>query len=108
VTQIGLDGVADGFESTRMWMHHLGMKGSLGYGISWKGMLTWSRNFGNYMDSYPWTIPYGPSRDELSFLGELKYSGIKLPFQVNVGIAGDYGDLFQKRIGGYAGINYLF
>jgi hypothetical protein len=108
VPHIGEDGVADGFESTRMWMHHLGMKGFLGSGIYWKGMVTWSRNFGNYMDSYPWTTAYGPSRDEFSFLGEFTYCGNKLPFQVNAGIAGDYGDIYQNRIGGYVGISYKF
>jgi len=31
-----------------------------------------------------------------------------LPFQVNAGFARDYGYRFQKRIGGYIGINYRF
>jgi hypothetical protein len=78
-------------------------------------MLTWSRNFGVYNDSFPWSANFGPSGssypaplDEFSFLGELNYRGNKLPFQVNAGIAGDYGNRFQKRIGGYAGICYRF
>ncbi|HEY3388612.1 MAG TPA: capsule assembly Wzi family protein [Prolixibacteraceae bacterium] len=108
IPHIGIDGVADGFESTRMWMHHLGAKGALGSGIYWKTMLTWSRNFGVYKDSFPWTVPYGPPRDEFSFLGELNYKGSKLPFQVNIGIAGDYGDLFGNTFGGNAGISYRF
>ncbi|MCX6238891.1 MAG: hypothetical protein NTY07_15235, partial [Bacteroidia bacterium] len=115
VPRIGADGIADGFESTRMWMHHLGIKGALGSGIYWKTMLTISRNFGTYNDSFPWSKIFGPSGssyptplDEFSFLGELNYRGNKLPFQVNAGIAGDYGNRFQKRIGGYAGICYRF
>jgi len=115
VPRIGADGVADGFESTRMWVHHLGIKGALMPGIYWKTMLTWSRNFGVYNDSFPWSANFGPTGsmypvplDEFSFLGELSYRGNKLPFEINAGIAGDYGDRFQKRIGGYVGICYRF
>ena len=113
--RIGANGIADGFESTRMWMHHIGIKGALGLGIYWKTMLTMSRNFGVYNGSFPWDKNFGPSGslypvplDELSFLGELNYLGDKLPFQLKAGIAGDYGDRFQKRIGAYAGICYKF
>jgi len=116
VPRIGADGKADGFESTRMWMHHIGIKGALGSGIYWKTMLTWSRNFGVYNDSFPWSHIFSPTTgssypiplDEFSFLAELNYQGNKLPFEVNIGIAGDYGYRFQKRMGGYAGINYRF
>ena len=115
VPRIGSDGVADGFESTRMWMNHLGIKGALGSGIYWKSMFTWSRNFGVYNDSFPWSANFGPSGslypvplDEFSVLGELNYRGNKLPFEINTGLAADYGDRFQKRIGGYVGICYRF
>ncbi len=116
VPRIGADGKADGFESTRMWMHHIGIKGACGSGIYWKTMLTWSRNFGVYNDSFPWSHIFSPTTgssypiplDEFSFQGELNYRGNKLPFELNAGIAGDYGYRFQKRIGGYAGICYRF
>ena len=116
VPRIGEDGVANGFESTRMWMHHVGIKGFLGSGIYWKTMLTWSRNFGTHDKAFPWSHIFSPTSgssypiplDEFSFLGELNYRGNKLPFEVNIGIAGDYGYRFQKRMGGYAGINYRF
>ena len=115
VPRIGADGIADGFESTRMRMHHLGVKGALGSGIYWKTMLTWSRNFGVYNGSFPWDANFGSTGsmypaplDEFSFLGELNYRGNKLPFEINAGFAGDYGDRFQKRIGGYLGMSYRF
>jgi hypothetical protein len=115
VPRIGANGIADGFESTRMWMHHIGLKGALGSGIFWKTMLTISRNFGVYNGSFPWDKNFGSTGslyphplDEVSFLGEFNYRGDKLPFQLNAGIAGDYGDRFEKRIGGYAGICYKF
>lgn len=115
VPRIGADGVADGFESTRMWMHHLGAKGALGSGFYWKTMLTLSRNFGTYNDSFPWSANFGPSGssypvplDELSYLFEFCYRGSKLPFQINAGIAGDTGSRFETRTGGYAGIGFHF
>ena len=115
VPWIGADGIATRFKSTRMWMHHLGIKGALGSDIYWKTMLTWSHNFGTYNDAFPSDIfdpigvgPYHVPLDEFSFLCELNYRGNKLPFQVNAGIAGDYGDRFENRIGGYAGICYRF
>ena len=116
VPRIGANGKADGFESTRMWMHHLGLKGALGSGFYWKSMLTLSRNFGTYDKSFPWSHIYGPTSgssypiplDECSFLGELSYKGSRLPFRINAGFAGDYGYRFEKRVGGYAGICYQF
>ena len=108
VPQIGADGVASGFESTRMWMHHIGLKGSYGP-IYWKTMFTYSRNFGTYDRAFPtWGGAYTVPLDEFSFLGELNYSGKQLPFQINVGFAGDYGKRFKKSLGGYAGISYQF
>ncbi len=109
VPRIGANGKADGFESTRMWMHHFGAKGELGPGLNWKTIFTWSRNFGTYTDSFPWSEgPYPDPLNEFSFLCELNYSGSKLPFQLFTGVAGDYGSRFEKRTGGYAGISYQF
>ncbi len=106
---IGTNGVASGFESTRMWMHHIGLKGSLSKEVYWKTMLTYSRNFGTYDNAYPtrggvYPVPL----DEFSFLGEFIYNGKQLPFSVNVGISGDYGKRFKDNLGGYAGISYQF
>jgi len=115
VPSIGENGVANRFKSTRMWMHHMGIKGAMGSGIYWKTMFTLSRNFGTYDHAFPADVfdplgvgPYNSPLDEFSFLGELHYRGNKLPFQINVGIAGDYGDRFEHRMGGYAGISYQF
>ncbi|MEI6141293.1 MAG: capsule assembly Wzi family protein [Mariniphaga sp.] len=106
---IGSNGVASGVESTRMWMHHIGLKGALSPALFWKTMLTYSRNFGTYDNAYPtWGGAYPVPLDEFSFLGELIYGGKQLPFQINVGLAGDYGKRFKNTLGGYAGISYQF
>jgi hypothetical protein len=102
VPEIGTDGISTGFESTRMWMHHIGLSGVLGRGFSWKSMMTWSRNFGNYSNIYANPL------DELSFIAECVYATSKLPFDVKVGAASDYGDRFEHRYGGYLGIGFRF
>ncbi len=103
VPEIGAGGISLGFESTRMWMHHLGLSGTLGNGFCWKSLMTWSRNFGSYQK-----ITYTNPLDEFSFLAEGSYNGVKLPFIVKAGLAGDYGDRFEQRIGAYLGIEFNF
>ena len=102
VPKIGADGISKGFESNRMWMHHLGISGSLHNGFFWKSLVTWSSNFGTYTNFYPNPL------DEFSFLAEGSYKGSKFPFAVKAGVAGDYGDRFEQRIGGYLGIEFNF
>jgi len=102
VPTIGTAGISEGFESTRMWMHHLGISGILGGGFYWKSLTTWSRNFGNYQKVYANPL------DEFSFLAESGYNGAKLPFIVKAGVAGDYGTRFENRLGGYLGIEFNF
>ena len=106
---IGSDGVASGFESTRMLMHHIGLKGALSSAVYWKTMFTYSRNFGTYNNAFPTRGgEYPVPLDEFSFLGDLTYNGKQLPFHINVGFAGDYGKRFKNSLGGYAGISYQF
>jgi len=102
VPDIGENGLSTGLESTRMWMHHLGISGRLGGGFYWKSLTTWSRNFGTYRNVYPNPL------DAFSFLAECSYNGSKLPFIVKSGIAGDAGDRFEQRVGGYLGIEFNF
>ena len=102
VAEVGTDGIAKKFTSTRMWMHHLGISGTLGNGFYWKTLTTLSRNFGSYGKPYP--VPL----DEFSFLAEGSYNGPKLPFTVKAGLAGDYGDRFEHRYGVYLGIEFNF
>jgi len=102
VPTIGPDGISKGFRSTKMWMHHLRVSGTLGNGFFWKSLTTWSRNFGTHFN--PYTIPL----NEFSFLAEGSYNGAKLPFIVKAGLAGDYGDRFESRTGGYLGIEFNF
>ena len=102
VPTIGADGISKGFGSTKMWMHHLGISGTVGNGFFWKSLTTWSRNFGTHF--YPYPNPLS----EFSFLSEGSYAGTKLPFIVKAGVSGDYGERFEHRTGGYLGIEFNF
>jgi hypothetical protein len=99
---IGANGISQGFDNTRIWLHHLGLSGWLNERMSWKSYLTWSRSFGTYNPNgmFPHAL------DELSFLAECSYSLKQIPLKVNAGIAGDYGERFESRLGGYAGISW--
>jgi len=102
IPTIGPDGISRGFESNMMWMHHLGLGGTLGGGFSWKTLLTLSRNYGRPYQLYP-KPPY-----ECSGLLECSYATLKLPFAVKAGLAADYGSRFEHRYGGYLGIDFHF
>ena len=102
VPTIGANGISQGFESTRMWMHHLGLSGNLGGGLCWKTLLTLSRNFGTYTNRYPNPV------NELSVLAQCGYVTPKLPFALRGGVAADYGSRFEQRFGGYLGIGFHF
>ena len=96
------DSISKGFQSTRMWMHHLGLSGFLSRRVSWKSLMTWSRNFGSYENVYLNPL------NEFSFLTEISYMADKLPLEVKAGLAGDYGDRFEHRYGVYFGIGIHF
>jgi hypothetical protein len=98
-----VNGNMTGFDGTRIQMHHIGVKGKIRYDFSWKSLFTWSKNYGFY--GAPST-PY--PQNEFSFITTVKYTGNKLPFIVNTGIATDIGDRFEDRVGGFIGIIYKF
>ena len=102
---IGANGISAGFDNTRIQLHHFGFSGWLSNRMSWRSLLTWSRSFGTYDTE---NVNYPVPLDEFSFLTEGVYHLKRFPIQLNIGIAGDYGERFHKRIGGYAGISWKF
>ncbi len=99
---IGEDGLSKGFDNTRIQMHHFGIGGTLVERLTWRSMLTWSRSYGTYEKSYPEPL------SEFSCLGECRYQFIDLPLSLNLGVAGDAGERFQKKVGGYVGMSWKF
>lgn len=102
---IGANGISKGFDNTRIWLHHIGLSGWMSERLSWRSMLTWSRSFGTYD---PTDIKFPYPLDQFSFLTECGYNLKSLPIRFNVGIAGDYGERFETRTGGYAGVSWRF
>ena len=93
-------GVSVGFEDTRMWMHHLGVKGFLGTNLQWKVMLTYSGNFGS--DGFSLKTPVR----EFSSFEEISYLPRNSPLEFNVGLANDLGQRFENRTGFTAGLKW--
>jgi len=105
VPVIGANSISQGFDNTRILLHHIGVSGWLSERLCWRSMLTWSRSFGTYNPS---DVKFPYPLDQFSFLTECGYNLKNLPIRFNVGIAGDYGERFETRTGGYAGISWRF
>lgn len=99
---IGEDGISKGFDNTRIEMHHLGLGGTFLDRLTWKSLFTWSRSHGIYGNSYPEPL------DQFSCLAECRYALMRLPLSLNLGVAGDFGERFQKRAGGKVGMSWTF
>ena len=102
VPLIDTNGISRGFDNTRIWLNHLGISGWMSERLAWKSLFTFTRSFGTYDPDgmFPQAL------DQFSFMLEGGYSLSRLPLKFNAGIAGDYGERFEHRIGVYAGISY--
>ncbi|MCK3685160.1 capsule assembly Wzi family protein [Maribellus sp. YY47] len=88
------DGISMGFENTRFSGFHLGATGFLSETIHWKGLLTYSNNFGQYKGDG--TDSYQPSRKQAMSLFELKWMPKNKSFDFGASIAADHGSLFDQ------------
>lgn len=96
------DDISRGPESTRFFAHHIGMKGNINSDISWKSMVTFIRQFGN------WSQPNKAVKDQTSILLNLFYSGDLIPFNIDFTVAGDIADSNPNRLGLQFGLQYNF
>jgi len=96
------DNISRGPESTRFFAHHIGLKGKLNKDITWKSMITFIRQFGN------WNRPNKPVQDQTSLLLNLLYSGESIPFNIDFTVAGDVADSNPNRLGFQIGLQYVF
>jgi len=98
------EGVSVGFRNNRVMMHHLGLGGQV-WGVQWKGLCTWSRNFGSRGYEFP------EPREQCSLLLQGGYgwslrAGSVL--QLSLGVAGDFGDMLPDAAGGFLKMHYSF
>ncbi|WP_167607513.1 capsule assembly Wzi family protein [Maribellus sediminis] len=103
------DGISMGFENTRYTGFHIGARGALSSTLQWKGLLTWSNNFGHHDGNGGST--YSPSRKQSSALGELNWIPNAKKISIAVALAADYGSLYDNgistaRLGAMLSFNY--
>ena len=96
------DDISRGPEYTRFFAHHIGLKGNINNDISWKSMVTFIRQFGN------WSQPNKTVQDQTSLLLNLFYSGELIPFNIEFTVAGDFADSNPNRLGFQFGLQYIF
>ena len=86
-------GVVAGVANNRVSAFHFGAKGYLSKSLHWKGMVTYSRNFGTYGQ------PYDPFRKQIYSLGELSWKTQNHPLLLSALMALDLGHLTPNQIG---------
>lgn len=86
-------GVVSGFANNRVSAFHVGAKGYLTSSILWKGMMTYSRNFGTYGQ------PYDPFHQQIYSLGQLSWKSKTHPLLLSAYLGIDRGQLSEDQIG---------
>ena len=86
-------GVVSGVANNRVSAFHLGAKGTLSDAFSWKGMVTYSRNFGTYAQ------PYLPFKPQIVSLGELSWKSKNNPLLLSALMAVDPGQMTTNQMG---------
>jgi hypothetical protein len=87
------DGMVNGIENNRLALHHFGFSGSLSSAVSWVGLLSYSHNLGTYGKEYK------PARNQFSSLVGIQYGSKRIPFDLGIKLAADFGELYSNRVG---------
>ena len=96
--------VKGGIVNNRITAHHIGISGNIARLVPYRLMLTWSKNFGRYNQTYQY---FNDAPQQFSFGLEGEFPKIKeLPIIFNYGIYGDIGNLYPVRMGFCLGIKY--
>jgi hypothetical protein len=87
------------------------MEGALSSSVGYKLLGTWSRNYGVYDDIFPFQDP-GPTDfesnpEQWSLLARFSYQPDAFSLRFNTSLAGDFGDLYEDRVGIMVGIELL-
>ncbi len=83
--------------SSRLWAHHVGFEGEPTDDISYRVLLTFSRNWGTYSNPLPEVA------DNFNFLAEVKWAPSNIPalrgWEGTVGLGADGGSLLGRSVG---------
>ncbi|WP_297095222.1 capsule assembly Wzi family protein [uncultured Draconibacterium sp.] len=88
------DGISKGFENNRFSGFHVGADGLFSEVLHWKGLLTYSNNFGLYNGLGGTT--YDPSRRQTSVLFNLSWNPKKKKIGISGSLAFDRGSLYDN------------
>ncbi|MBP7509541.1 MAG: hypothetical protein KA807_17140 [Prolixibacteraceae bacterium] len=87
------DGISTGLENNRLTMHHIAAKGTIYQHLEWLGMITYTNNLGTYI------TPYEAPRDQVSTMFSFSYCNPKFPVDITMSVAGDFGEMYEDRVG---------
>jgi hypothetical protein len=91
--QFNEQGKVIGFSNNRVSAFHLGAKGTLSTTLSWKTMLTYTRNFGTYGTAF------SPMRQQFYSLAQLSWKSPKHPLMLSALAGYDSGKLLPQNLG---------
>ena len=86
-------GVVTGVSNNRVSAFQLGAKGTLSNAFSWKGMMTYSRNFGTYDQ------PFNSLKQQIYSLAELSWKSKNHPLLLSGLMGVDVGQLTTNQMG---------
>lgn len=87
------DGKVIGLGNNRVSAFHLGAKGTLSKALSWKTLVTYSRNFGTYY------YPINPFRKQFASYAELGWKSSVHPLHISGLLGYDSGELLPHNLG---------
>jgi hypothetical protein len=79
--------------NNRVIAHHLGFEGGLTANLSYRNLVTFSRNFGTY------SRPFNKRREQLSWMLELNATSLFLNFDAGITFAADIGEMYGNNFG---------
>lgn len=95
------DGINYGTGNNRIILHHLGMAGFLTPALQWKGMVSYSKNFGTFSRVYRVIDAsiFDTPRQQINLYGELIYTFLGDKWSLMLAAAADKGELLPDSGG---------
>ncbi len=95
----GADGIVANTVNTRLRAFHAGLKGNIAAGLPYAFKGTFSLNYGRYKQSQTSFFVSRPWQLSLAFDLGLKRLMGRTPLDLNIGIYGDFGQVYQNSAG---------
>jgi hypothetical protein len=95
-------GLVTGVANNRVSALHLGARGNLSQTLSWKTLLTYTRNLGTYVN------PYLSVRPQFYSMAQLGWQSPRLPLSLDALMGADIGRLLSDKYGVGCGVRWIF